>query len=298
MHLPGGDAIGSERCSMIGVQAPAPTSQWLLLDVPGAPRAAATLQQRFTDARRFWLFEGTEFHPLREQGPVLIELQDCPALIERCCSEPHTWQGLLVVSEVSTAPLLAHLRRMLTVTLGLHYRALLSYYNPHCASYFFDACDAEELSRWLGPIARLRWFGGTWADRATGSQGWQQLLNPGLAVSRWRSKKPSVLASGKNCKLACWSNMPGTGADPPAPNTTDCGPMCRRAWRWASANARFWMAGYGYACSTPVLWPPRLCRGRPNRNSSITCATGGRTINPEHEVSPTWRVLPGNCSRC
>jgi len=182
LHLPGGDAIGSERCSMSDVQAPDPTSQWLLLDVPGAPRAAATLQQRFADVRRFWLFEGTELHPLREQGPALVELQDCPALIELCYSEPHTWQGLLVVSEASAAPLLAHLRRMLTVTLGLHHRALLSYYNPHCASYFFDACDAEELSRWLGPIAQLRWFGGTWADRAIGSQGWQQLLNPGLAV--------------------------------------------------------------------------------------------------------------------
>ncbi|PMZ30080.1 hypothetical protein C1X25_38370, partial [Pseudomonas sp. GW247-3R2A] len=76
--------------------------------------------------------------------------------------------------------LLEHLRRMLTVTFGLHHRALLSYYNPHTASYFFDACDALELSRWLGPISQLRWFGGTWADRAIGSQGWQQLFNPGL----------------------------------------------------------------------------------------------------------------------
>lgn len=28
----------------------------------------------------------------------------------------------------------------------------------------------------------MRWFGGTWADRALGCQGWQQLLNPGLDV--------------------------------------------------------------------------------------------------------------------
>jgi len=168
---------------MIGVQAPAPTSHWVLLDVPGAPRTGSALQQRFADVRRFWLFEGTEFHGVREQGPVLVELQNCPELAELCDREPHAWPGLLVVSEVSTASLLAHLRRMLTVTLGLHHRALLSYYNPHCASYFFDACDAQELSRWLGPISQLRWFGGTWADRAIGSQGWQQLLNPRLAVS-------------------------------------------------------------------------------------------------------------------
>lgn len=168
---------------MIGVQTPDPTSQWLLLDVPGAPGAAAMLRRRFTDVRWCWLFEDTELHSLREHGPALIELRDCPALIEFCYSEPHTWQGLMLVSEASAALLLAHLRRMLTVSLGLHHRALLSYYNPHCASYFFDACDAEELSRWLGPISQLRWFGGTWADRAIGSQGWQKLLNPGLAVS-------------------------------------------------------------------------------------------------------------------
>jgi hypothetical protein len=78
--------------------------------------------------------------------------------------------------------LLGHLQRMLTCRFGLHHRALLSYYNRQTASYFFDACDAAELSRWLGPIRQLRWFGGTWADRAIGSQGWQQLRNPGLAV--------------------------------------------------------------------------------------------------------------------
>lgn len=168
---------------MSGVLASDTASQWLLLDVPGAPREAAELLLQFNDAHWFWLFEGTELHALRERGPALVELRGCPVLGERCHREPHTCQGLLLTSEAPAAQLLEHLRRMLTVTLGLHHRALLSYYNPHCASYFFDACDADELSRWLGPIRQLRWFGGTWADRAIGSQGWQQLLNPGLAVS-------------------------------------------------------------------------------------------------------------------
>ncbi|RON58405.1 DUF4123 domain-containing protein [Pseudomonas frederiksbergensis] len=168
---------------MNGVQTPDPVAQWLLLDVPGAPRTSATLLGQLSDVRWSWLFEGTEWHALRERGPALVDVRDSPALLERCYREPHAWQGLLLFSEASAAVLLEHLRRMLTVTLGLHHRALLSYYNPHCASYFFDACDAEELSRWLGPISQLRWFGGTWADRAIGSQGWQQLLNPGLAVS-------------------------------------------------------------------------------------------------------------------
>ncbi|MHC8355983.1 DUF4123 domain-containing protein [Pseudomonas sp. LB3P81] len=159
------------------------TPQWLLLDVPSAPQARALLQQASAQARWFWLFEDTELHALRKHGPALIDLRTCPALAESCYSQTQVWRGLLVVSAASSSQLLEHLRRMLTVTFGLHHRALLNYYNPNTASYFFDACDARELSRWLGPISQLHWFGGTWADRAIGSQGWQQLLNPGLAVS-------------------------------------------------------------------------------------------------------------------
>lgn len=158
------------------------TAQWLLLDVPGAPEASATLQQAFAQARWFGLFEGTELHALREAGPMLVDLRTCPALAQLCYSQKQAWRGLLVVSEAPSSTLLAHLRRMLTVTFGLHHRALLSYYNPNTASYFFDACDALELSRWLGPIDQLHWYGGTWADRAIGSEGWQQLINPRLVV--------------------------------------------------------------------------------------------------------------------
>jgi hypothetical protein len=167
---------------MIDVHMPDPIAQWLLLDRSGAPQASLTLQRTLAEASQFSLFEGTEWHALKDHGPVLVDLRTCPALADTCRHDAHQWQGLLLTSEACATPLLAHLRRMLTVSFGLHHRALLSYYNPQTASYFFDACDAGELTRWLGPISQLRWFGGTWADRAIGSQGWQQLLNPGLAV--------------------------------------------------------------------------------------------------------------------
>lgn len=157
--------------------------RWLLLDVPGAPRASATLQPGVDQSHCYRLFEGTEWHALREQGPVLINLLTCPMLADACQRDAQHWRGLLMISEAPPSVLLAHLRRMLTVSFDLHHRALLSYYNPQTASYFFDACDAVQLSRWMGPIRQMRWFGGTWADRAAGSQGWQMLLNPGLAVS-------------------------------------------------------------------------------------------------------------------
>ncbi|WLH36311.1 DUF4123 domain-containing protein [Pseudomonas sp. FP2196] len=159
-----------------------PMAQWLLLDGPDASRALTLLRQAFGDVRRFWLFDGTEFEPVSAHGPVLIDLRDSQALGALCQRDPDTWRGLLLGSEAPAPELLSHLQRMLTISFGLNHRALLSYYNRQTASYFFDACDAGELSRWLGPIRQLRWFGGTWADRAIGSQGWQQLRNPGLAV--------------------------------------------------------------------------------------------------------------------
>ncbi|MCJ8205957.1 DUF4123 domain-containing protein [Pseudomonas sp. RGM2987] len=156
------------------------TPQWLLLDLPGAPAAARLLQEQFAEARRFALFESTELHGLREHGPLLVDLRQSPALLSLCHLDPRSWPGLLLISPAPARQLLVHLRRMLTVTLGLHHKALLNYYNPHTASYFFDGCDPQALSCWLGPIRLVRWFGGTWADRAIGSQGWQQLSNPGL----------------------------------------------------------------------------------------------------------------------
>jgi hypothetical protein len=192
--------------------------QWLLLDVPGAPQAGVALQQQFAHARWFWLFEGTEWHALREHGPALIDLRTCPALAGLCHSEVPLWRGLLMASEVSSSQLLEHLRRMLTVTVGLHHRALLSYYNPQTASYLFDACDAQELSRWLGPVSHVRWFGGTWADRAIGSQGWQQLVNPGLAVSPLaveESLSPRQQEKLQTCLLEqhAWHWSRSTGTD-------------------------------------------------------------------------------------
>ncbi|MDB6445068.1 MULTISPECIES: DUF4123 domain-containing protein [Pseudomonas] len=193
------------------------TPQWLLLDLPGAPGAARLLHEQFAEVRRFALFEQTEWHGLREHGPLLVDLQQSPALAGLCHLDPDAWPGLLLVSASPVAQLLAHLRRMLAVTLGLHHKALLSYYNPHTASYFFDGCDPAELSCWLGPISLMRWFGGTWADRAIGSQGWQQLSNPGLPVGALENEH-SLSIRQQNKLQQCL--------------------LERHAWQWSCATRR------------------------------------------------------------
>jgi len=202
---------------MTAAKTPGSLPGWLLLDVPGALQTGQTLQHSFAQAQWFWLFEGTEWHALREQGPVLVDLRSCPALVDSCYGDAQRWPGLLVQSDASAPSLLAHLRRMLTVTFGLHHRALLSYYNPITASYFFDACDAGELSCWLGPINQLRWFGGTWADRAVGCEGWQRVSNPGLTV-RLLAVEESLSAHQRERLQTCmleqhawhWSRSTGT----------------------------------------------------------------------------------------
>ncbi|WP_409315703.1 DUF4123 domain-containing protein [Pseudomonas sp. KCJK9016] len=161
---------------------PGQSAQWLLLDVAHAPQAVNVLLQEFAGVPTMRLFDGTEFQPAADLGPLLIDLRDRPVLSALCHSDPQAWCGLLLGSRASAEAMRDHLQRMLTVTVGLNHRALLNYYNAQTASYFFDACDARQLSQWLGPIDWLRWFGGTWADRASGSQGWQQLSNPRLAV--------------------------------------------------------------------------------------------------------------------
>ncbi|MNF32918.1 hypothetical protein D3C84_137190 [compost metagenome] len=49
-------------------------AQWFLLDVPGAPDAGRNLQQCFAEAPCHGLFENTDLHDLRDQGPQLVEL--------------------------------------------------------------------------------------------------------------------------------------------------------------------------------------------------------------------------------
>ncbi|MDO7898424.1 DUF4123 domain-containing protein [Pseudomonas citrulli] len=181
MYLPVAHPARRGPCAVSGGVPAGP--HWLLLDVPGAPGVARRLQEQFAQVPARVLFDDTELRGLREHSPLLLDLRQSAALVSLCHLDPRAWPGLLLISPAPAEQLLAHLRRMLTVTLGLHHKALLNYYNPHTASYFFDGCDPQELSTWLGPINLVRWFGGTWADRAIGSQGWQQLINPGVPVA-------------------------------------------------------------------------------------------------------------------
>lgn len=155
---------------------------WILLERPAAQ--LETLYRLATHPDTQKLFAGTSLDGFAEHSPLLVRLNNQPTLIQAIEQIPAQWPGLLIESTCDTPSVLAHLRQMLFVNFDQQRKGVLRYSNPTVASYFFAACTAQDLSLWLGPISRLRWFGATWAAQATGEAGWQQLNN--LHANDWR----------------------------------------------------------------------------------------------------------------
>lgn len=163
---------------------PCSQSGWLLLDTLGMPGVIERFKQRFENGYPWSeLFAETELQQLRGQGPLLLRMSPGSPLSAVLQQEPAQWPGLHIVCSVPKQQLLDHLRRMLIVRFGGHYKSLLAYYSVQTASYFFDATDAHELSRWMGPIHSLTWYGGSWSDKAEGIQGRQFVINPALEAA-------------------------------------------------------------------------------------------------------------------
>jgi hypothetical protein len=158
-------------------------NMWLLLDVPSDLSLVDDVKEAFPDTLRAPLFADTEMDCIREQGPLLMRLCADEQVVLMSEGQISAWPGLFIVSPAPRETLLAHLRRMLIVRFSDQHKSLLTYYNVQTASYFFDAMDADDLSRWLGPAESISWFGGPWSDKVDGTQGRQFVVNPRRAVS-------------------------------------------------------------------------------------------------------------------
>lgn len=158
---------------------------WILLERPAAQ--LKTLYSMATHPDTQMLFAGTPLSRFAEQSPLLVRLNNQPTLNQAIEQNPAEWPGLQIESTCDTPLVLAHLRQILIVKFDQQRKGVLRYSNPTVASYFFGACSAQDLSLWLGPIDRLRWFGATWATQAIGEAGWQQLNN--LHATDWRIER-------------------------------------------------------------------------------------------------------------
>ncbi|PAU60432.1 DUF4123 domain-containing protein [Pseudomonas indica] len=127
------------------------------------------------------LFANTELDAHRDQGPLLVPLSTDDALLAAYRSAPSDWPGILLACDRPEAELLEHLQRLLIVRFDGNRKALLRYYDPRVASYFFPACDVQSSPAWLGPIRQVAWHGGTWADSAADEATWHCLNNPEAA---------------------------------------------------------------------------------------------------------------------
>lgn len=137
------------------------------------------------------LFLRTELSPYVEQSPLWMPAGQ--ALLAAMEEAPEHWPGLLIHSPADERALLEHLRWLLVVHFdgGLR-KGVLRYWSPRTASYFFSD-DLDERPRWMGPIAKLRWHGGTWREKYAGQEGWKSLDNP--RFEQWAAPREPLPAS-------------------------------------------------------------------------------------------------------
>lgn len=83
------------------------------------------------------LFTDTELAAHQDDGPLLLRLSPGSALFDAYSKAPGDWPGLLLSTIQPASTVLAHLRRLLIVGFGERRKALLRYYDPRVASYFF-----------------------------------------------------------------------------------------------------------------------------------------------------------------
>jgi hypothetical protein len=172
---------------------------WLLLERTEHLLPNLYRQVALPDLTR--LFDSTPLAAYDEQSPLLVK-DDGSKLFAAIQQAPEQWPGLILRSEHSTTAVLAHLRQILFLNIDQNRKGVLRYSNPTTASYFFPACTASELKFWLGPLTHLSWYGGSWADKATGQMKWHALEN--LAANGWQALAvghQSALSSGQQQAL-------------------------------------------------------------------------------------------------
>jgi len=158
----------------------------LLLERTGS--LLESLYKLLPDPRPKSLFDNTELAAHREQGPLWLDASDNAILLDAVNKQPERWPGLVIESPAPDDTLLAHLRHLLIVNFDGARRGVLRYSNPVTASYFFTSDSDHPNASWLGPISRLSWYGGTWADIAQNNQRWLHLDNPHAA--QWTPPAP------------------------------------------------------------------------------------------------------------
>lgn len=160
----------------------AETTYWLAEPQPGL---LEMVYRHEAEPDPQYLFAQTPLAGLQEHGPVLISLAAQSSLLGYLRNAPARFQGLLLITPAERSVVLAHLQTLLEVGFDSQRRALLRYYDPLVASYFWPSIEADETATWMGSIQQIFWYGGTWANKAERKLQWYELTQPQQA-------KPSI----------------------------------------------------------------------------------------------------------
>lgn len=119
-----------------------------------------------------WLFHNTPYAAMVDHSPLVVRVSHGSALLKAFAAGQGSapLEGILVSSTATSARVLAQLRKCLDIRFYTKRQALLRYYDPWVAAAFFSA--KEPLDHWLGPLHRVIWFGGTFAQRAQRGPSW------------------------------------------------------------------------------------------------------------------------------
>lgn len=191
------------------------------------PKMVQTLYECEPDPDPAKLFEQTPFAAQASQSPILFSLSPQGDLLQRLRGAPENLPGLLLSCHTGKAQLLQQLRSLLEARFLQGRKALLRYYDPRVASYLLPHCPEALQGRWLGPVAQVAWFGGTWVDTAKQQASWHVLTNEQPTASP-QTEPPLVLTDDQLQQLV------NQGYE-------------RFAWEWQSSRPQ-------YAIEQVVSW--------------------------------------------
>lgn len=147
---------------------------WLVVD--RYPETLERIYQLEPTPQLAYLFHDTKYAPLAEYSPLVVRIEQGSTLWSAYAQqeEPAVSQGVIITSTETEQALLKHLRQRLEIYFYGSRKALFRFYDPCIASVFFSADTA--LDRWLGPLERVVWFGGTWVQIAEHGKQWYGCL--------------------------------------------------------------------------------------------------------------------------
>lgn len=155
-----------------------PLPSWLVVD-----RYSETLKHIYElepSPQLTYLFHETKYAPLDEHSPLVVRIAQggnlWTAYVKQ--QDPSIRQGVIITSEAAEKDVLKHLRQCLEIQFYAGRKALFRFYDASIASVFFSADST--LDRWLGPLERVIWFGGTWEQVGEYGKRWYSCLSETL----------------------------------------------------------------------------------------------------------------------